>query len=74
MAQYSYVYLHSFRTARGTAWRLRRDDGKLVTVSRKRLNKLVDDRRLITLSEYEEDKAEQSGKEAYSGLERGECR
>lgn len=44
--KHTYTYLRTVKTERGTKWRLRRDDGKLVFVSRQRLNRLVDEHRV----------------------------
>jgi hypothetical protein len=56
-----YRYLHGVRTAPhntklsspGYKFRLRRDDGKLVYVSNKRLQQLHDEKRIVTALSYE---------------------
>lgn len=44
----NYTYVQTLRTDRGTKWMLRREDGSRVTVSRKRFNELVDQKRVKT--------------------------
>ena len=51
MTKHTYHYRSPVATDRGTVHRLRRDDGKLVKVSKKRMNKLRSEGRLVLRSE-----------------------
>lgn len=46
MEKKTYQYLQTVKFPRGHKWKLRRNDGKLVYVSRKRFNQLADQSRL----------------------------
>jgi hypothetical protein len=51
MTKHTYAFRSSHNTPRGTVHRLRRDDGKLVTVSKKRLAQLSAEGRLTLRTE-----------------------
>lgn len=53
MTLHVYRYLQTVKSDRGHKTKLRRDDGKIVRVSRKRLNQLADDGRLVERLPYE---------------------
>lgn len=53
LKRHLYRFLHGGKFQRGTQWRLRRDDGKLVWVSRQRLNRLVNEHRIVEKLPYE---------------------
>lgn len=66
LMSHNYKYLYCIKTGRGSKFRLQRDDGKRVDVSRKRLNELLGQERIKIPAA--EDETEQTGKELYSGF------
>jgi len=52
MTLHTYTYVQSVKTDRGHKFQLRRDDGKRVYVSRKRLNELANAGRIKTHNDH----------------------